>query len=214
MLRTLIVVAMTLLVPQFNSPLSAQEATKAVKVKFKESIDELLRINSENRREFRSVWNEMRITSNSFHKLVDNKNGNSEELLQSMDANADALRSVLSQDFTDDQKLTICKSISTDMKLKEQYVRATSSFSIKAKVHTKKGTAEVSGCQVWYVPAGWAYEVRRHRKFDRVSSPTEKPLPPGMYVMWAKLEDKEGERQYVAIGEDNRDLVVLDLKAP
>lgn len=68
---------------------------------------------------------------------------------------------------------------------------------VKIKVTTRdRLKREVSGCEVWFAPKVLFEENRRYFRFDRPSSPTDYPLPPGNYVFWSRSGSVQGPMRY------------------
>jgi hypothetical protein len=65
--------------------------------------------------------------------------------------------------------------------------------SVKIKVTTRnKLKKEVSGYEVWFSPQVLFGENHQDSRFERPSSPTDSPLPPGNYVFWARGGSAQG----------------------
>jgi hypothetical protein len=68
---------------------------------------------------------------------------------------------------------------------------------VKIKVTTRdRLKREVSGYEVWFAPKVLFGENPRYFRFDRPSSPTDYPLPPGNYVFWSRGGSARGPIRY------------------
>jgi hypothetical protein len=78
--------------------------------------------------------------------------------------------------------------------------------SVKIKVTTRnKLKKEVSGYEVWFSPKVLFGENHQSSCFDRPSSPTNHPMPPGNYVFWAQGGSAQGPTQPCKdVGNDGR----------
>jgi hypothetical protein len=64
---------------------------------------------------------------------------------------------------------------------------------VKVEVATRdRLKKEVSGYEVWFAPKVLFEENHRYFRFDRQSSPTDYPLPPGNYVFWSRGGSVQG----------------------
>jgi hypothetical protein len=69
--------------------------------------------------------------------------------------------------------------------------------SVNIKVTTRnKLKKEVSGYEVWFSPQVLFGENHLDSRFDRPSSPTDSPLPPGNYVFWARGGSAQGPTKH------------------
>jgi hypothetical protein len=77
--------------------------------------------------------------------------------------------------------------------------------SVFVNVSTLNGKNELGGYEVWYSLKGLLEYPDRHRHFDRVSSPTSCPLPPGNYMLWTRGGSAAGPQSPLGdLGSDGR----------
>lgn len=96
------------------------------------------------------------------------------------------------------------ESAAGDLTVRLQYCRATNTGlggKVQLRVHTMKGGAEVKNWRVFYLPKIFE-DQGAGEPFPTYSSPTEFPLSPGRYLIWAKnpATGAEGERSVVRLG--------------
>lgn len=130
-----------------------------------------------------------------------------------------ALEQAKNPDLTTRRRVELCNSIVSDLNAKAKFATANAAdpyLFVDVTVETRKGTREVEGLEVWYVPSALIDDRQRHRRFDRVSSPTRQAVAPGYYYMWTKDIDrsKEGGRELVTLGDDGKLRRTIDLPAP
>jgi hypothetical protein len=84
--------------------------------------------------------------------------------------------------------------------------------SVVVEVTTRnKENSELSGYEVWYSLKGLLKHPEGHNQFDRASSPTSYPLPPGNYVFWARGGSAEGpKRELKDLGSDGQHERAID----
>jgi hypothetical protein len=115
--------------------------------------------------------------------------------------------------------LAAIRDVEADLALKRRHVEAATGFSgaalrtVNVKARTMRGAREEPGHVVWYVPRGWSDVPERYARFDGLSSPTEHPIAPGNYLMWAgaKLDQR---RQPITVGGQGRSQQTVDLPLP
>lgn len=88
--------------------------------------------------------------------------------------------------------------------------------SIQITVRTKRDGQETGVYEVWWVKFAHRDDPAKYKTFDRFSSPTTHPLPPGKYMMWTKATDGSGATGAKTPKEfgDGRAAVDTDLIAP
>jgi hypothetical protein len=110
-------------------------------------------------------------------------------------------------------------AINADLEVKKIHAekRPENGFdSINIVVHTKKNGGETGVYQVWWVKDAYKDEVNKYQTFDRFSTPTNRPLPPGKYLMWTKATDgtqTTSQKEPKEFG-DGKGEVEVDLIAP
>jgi hypothetical protein len=99
------------------------------------------------------------------------------------------------------------------LQLKASFLTNRKSVNIKVTVRTlKSGTTTVDpGCTIWYAPYYDDREVNWDR-FGQVSTSTE-DLPPGIWVLWSKRNDKTGKRERLTLKVDDENKK-FDIDAP
>lgn len=85
---------------------------------------------------------------------------------------------------------------------------------IKVKVHTVRAGVEISKWTVSYVLDGWEGDKDHTYTFDNESSPTEQPIVPGRYKMWASRGKKQGPSKVVMVGDTPSLTKELQLEIP
>jgi len=87
---------------------------------------------------------------------------------------------------------------------------------ITVKVHTVsvKSGKEKMKWTVSYVLDGWEGDKDHTYTFDHKSSPTEQPIVPGSYRMWASRGAKHGSTKTVAVGDTPTLTKELELEIP
>lgn len=111
------------------------------------------------------------------------------------------------------QTQKVLQAVADDLRIKAAHcVKSPEGWAalIKVVVVTRKGGKVIPEHAVWFVPLGWADVVERWQRFPRLSSPTENPLPPGVYMMRAS----NGESVPIEIGGDGKNQQEVDLIAP
>lgn len=73
---------------------------------------------------------------------------------------------------------------------------------ISVIVQTLKDDQEIGGYEVWYVTKGWADSKDHYQRFDTLSSPAIKDLPPGNYFIWTQKGIVKTEQQPFTFGTD------------
>jgi hypothetical protein len=68
---------------------------------------------------------------------------------------------------------------------------------VKIRVTTRdRLKQEVNGVEVWFAPKVLFEENQQYYRFERPSSPTDYPLPPGNYVFWTRSGSVQGPMKY------------------
>lgn len=111
----------------------------------------------------------------------------------------------------------VLDSAADDLTVRLQYCRTTNTGlggKVQLRVHTMKGGAEVKNWRVFYLPKIFE-DQSAGEPFPTYSSPTEFPLSPGRYLIWAKnpATGAEGERSVVRLG-GGRSLEELQIPLP
>lgn len=138
----------------------------------------------------------------------------SDQFAESLKANAEALRVVLDAQTPAKRKLEICRGVERDLDAKASAVRASTidgrGRDLAVTAYTLAGGREIAGCEVWFVPEAWKDERTRHRRFQRVSSPTAAELAPGYYLFWTRRNNKDGARVPITVSSGGR----IDVPVP
>jgi hypothetical protein len=133
----------------------------------------------------------------------------------------DALRRLLTSRLTPDRRLDIYIAVEKDLLAKANAARKTAGWGnagpnkkraegCEVRVITMRGSREVEGCTVWFVPVAWEDTSSRYQRFDRKSSPTTRRLMPGYYKFWAEVGGAVGKRQ----PHEVTGLQVIEIDAP
>ena len=88
---------------------------------------------------------------------------------------------------------------------------------VKVEVLTRNNdNMVVSGYNVWYSLTGWykAKDENHYFKFDKVSSPTSQPIPPGNYTFWTAKDTHLGPPKQHTVGADGQQEMSIDLPTP
>lgn len=128
-------------------------------------------------------------------------------------SNDELLKNVLEKKFSNAQALKVLQSVADDLRIKAAHcVKSEGGWAtlINAIVTTKKDGKVVTEHEVWFVQLGWADAPERWERFPKLSSPTEKSLAPGIYMMRVK----NGESTPIEIGGDGKNQQGVDLIAP
>lgn len=78
--------------------------------------------------------------------------------------------------------------------------------SVMVTVTTRdQNRRELSGYEVWFSLKGLIKYDDKHQQFDRPSSPTSHPLPPGNYAFWTRNGSVDGPRRKLEdLGSDGQ----------
>jgi hypothetical protein len=142
------------------------------------------------------------------------------QYLQHLQLDAELLGTIEDMDNPNHRDIALIDTVASDLRVKSLFassqkrLKANPFKLINVKAHTKKAGDEVSGCEVWYVPIGWADKPEKYQAFDQQSSPTDQMLPPSNYLMWAKKNSKTGDKKPVTVGNDGKTEREIDLLAP
>ena len=101
-----------------------------------------------------------------------------------------------------------------NLELKSRVIRTNNTERVKVTVNTlnQNGNA-VHNCRVWFAP--YHRDAPEHREtFDRLSTPTEHPIPPGKYNFWAVKNGQQGSKTHHNIGDDGLSTRNIDIEAP
>ena len=83
---------------------------------------------------------------------------------------------------------------------------------IEVVVDTKKSGEPISGYEVWYVPKGWRGNEEHYERFDNLSTPAVKQLPPGNYFIWTKKGGYQSDYSPFSFGFDEQTKRRIDLE--
>jgi hypothetical protein len=125
----------------------------------------------------------------------------------------DLLKNLLDKKPPKVQMQKVLQAVADDLRIKAAHcVKSPEGWAalIKVVVITRKGGKVVPEYEVWFVPLGWADVVERWQRFPKLSSPTENPLAPGVYMMRAS----NGASVRIEIGGDGKNQHEIDLIAP
>lgn len=110
------------------------------------------------------------------------------------------------------------EDVSSDLSIKAQarMLGAANALrgSVRVTARTLKGGTEVSGFIVAANPVWLSGSQDLMFRFERISSPTSKDLPPGRYEFVLMRDDKIVSRQRADVGITSAEAVQLDLAAP
>ncbi len=92
--------------------------------------------------------------------------------------------------------------------------RAAAFKPVEVRVRTYKDKKETGNYEVWFAPAAYG-DGSRDDRFDKHSSPTNKPLIPGNYHFWARStqDGVKGARHPISIGK-GKTSQEIDITAP
>ena len=102
------------------------------------------------------------------------------------------------------------KVLASDVKIKGN------PYSVKVTVNTRDtGQKLVPGLEVVYVQKGFVGDLKRHGKFSKLSTPTDREFIPGNWVIWTASGREKGAEKHVPVRPQNgkRELEV-DIAAP
>jgi hypothetical protein len=126
------------------------------------------------------------------------------EYFDSATANAREIDQIIQRGNVTDADVADIRTIRQDLQLKAAgYSRFVSSVNPFPKMgvlaHTKSNATEKSGYEVW-----WAYfsdrnDPNAYSKFRRDSSPAQDTLYPGVYMMYAEINQQKGQPIRVAV---------------
>jgi hypothetical protein len=142
------------------------------------------------------------------------------EYLWHLQLDVELLETIKDIDNPNQKDFVLIDTVASDLRVKSLFAfsqkrsRDNPFKLINVKAHTKKAGDEVSGCEVWYVPVGWADKPEKYQAFDQQSSPTDQMLPPSNYLMWARKDSKTGDKKPVTVGNDRKTEREIDLLAP
>lgn len=103
--------------------------------------------------------------------------------------------------------------VDQDTKIKAEHaVKSAGGWAdlVKVSVVTRKDNKIVNGLEVWSVPLLWENVPEERERFAAMTSPSEKSLAPGSYIIGIK--QRQGERQ--RIGGDGSSHQQIELRAP
>jgi hypothetical protein len=133
--------------------------------------------------------------------------------LSALEANLSALN--LSRTFSESDRTRIVDIVREDLRLKAEYCRShpdgmAAQVTLRVRTWQQGDKREASQWRVMHVNAPLK-GFRDAEAFPKFSSPTELPVPPGVYVLWAQDvndESKRGPETVVRPGaaRDRRDL--------
>ena len=126
-----------------------------------------------------------------------------EEYLESLKATAEQLRSLETKGRLSKEDFNTLKTLEADLDVKANSAQRcmTEPFSkYGVKAQTKKGSAEVGGFEVWYVPKGDPDNAKKYEclKGCAHSSPVDGEAVAGIYYFWAQNpqnSQNKGERR-------------------
>jgi hypothetical protein len=126
-----------------------------------------------------------------------------EEYLDSLDATAEQLRNLKAKSLLSKQDFDTLKTLEADLEVKANSAQMCNTepftkYGVKAK--TKKGSDEIGGLEVWYVPKGDPDNSQKYAclKGCAYSSPVDGEAVAGIYYFWAQNpqnSQKKGERR-------------------
>lgn len=100
------------------------------------------------------------------------------------------------------------QKLNSELNIKLTYARNLkgSYFSdVEVSVDTQISSRPVSGYEVWCVPQGWKGHPDHYERFDNLSTPAAKNLPPGNYFIWAVKGGKSKSAWYpFSFGSDGQ----------
>jgi hypothetical protein len=111
------------------------------------------------------------------------------------------------------------ESLAEDLEAKLDHCKASGGRlggTILVRVRTLVGGAEAKAWNVKYLPKALELsQTATADRFPQLSSPTEEPLVPGRYVIWAEdsTGTRRGDRVVVRVGDGRKELMV-DLPVP
>ena len=119
---------------------------------------------------------------------------------------------------SDEEMERVVKAIAEDLHIKAENCRHSADGlgkEVKVTVHTRKGTEEIAGFEVWCAPVALVGLKAEHIRFPKISSPTiYKNLAPGRYAMWLKKDRQSTEPVPQSVGGKGETEAELDLLAP
>ena len=123
------------------------------------------------------------------------------------------------QKASDEEILRTVKAVASDLHAKAENCRYSTDGlgkNINVTVHTKKGTAEVPGYEVYCAPVALVKFKDEHIRFPRMSSSQTvyKNLAPGHYAMWLQKENEKTEPVAQTIGGHGEKELEIDLPVP
>ncbi len=114
--------------------------------------------------------------------------------------------------------LGVLRDVALDLQIKADNCRNSGDGlgkEIRVRVHTKAGTNEVAGFEVFYVSKGMLDVKSAYDRFPRQSSPTdERILCPGGYAIWARKKGFTSEPVTLRVGGHGETHLDVDLPVP
>lgn len=139
-----------------------------------------------------------------------------DQYLEGLAINAKLLKEIEKEkDY--DQAVKVLRVVAADLRVKGENCRNSADGlgrEVGVVVCTKNDGQEASGFEVWYVPLGMLSVEGRHRRFDKLSSPTDRTLSPGVYALWLKRNNEASDPVPMEIGGKGDPEIQFDLPVP
>lgn len=110
----------------------------------------------------------------------------------------------------------ICEGVTIDLSAKVKASKKTQKPYplITVTATTLDGSAPKQGYEVWCVVEAWRDDPAKQERFNKLSTPTDKILAPGYYVMWTCKSKKDGDKKPVKVEGASFDKQGVDLPVP
>jgi hypothetical protein len=137
----------------------------------------------------------------------------------SIEESTSQIEAIRRKDKITPHDVRLLEEINEDVRIKRMHAEARPNApfeSIKVTVHTKKNGQEMGVYQIWWVKYAYRDDPSKYKTFDKFSSPSSQPLPPGRYLMWTKATDGSqvtGEKTPKEFGDGSGE-IDTDLIAP
>jgi hypothetical protein len=126
---------------------------------------------------------------------------------EGLDLDSAALEDLWKRPLPSSRTLMVCGGVAVDLRAKVRFVEGSKGplRDVTVVAKTMRGKAEEGGFEVWYAPAGWPDTPSRYGRFPGISSPVNKLLGAGGYLMWTATQTggRKGERKPVDVGTGN-----------
>jgi hypothetical protein len=110
----------------------------------------------------------------------------------------------------------ICDDLESKVLAADPNIKEGKPYSVKVVANTRDIRQQaVNGLVVGYVQKGYLKDAKRHGKFPKLSTPTEREFVPGNWVLWTAKEKAKGTEKDVPVRPQNgkRELEV-DIASP